>query len=205
MLKASKNYKKMSDSALDSFAGAVLVAMTGNTYFTPLAADVAVLQDKYDNYTAALKLAVNGSREQKAQKNTDKAELISALDVVCDGVNPIAKGNSVKLYSSGFKIVDTKGSPVVIQPLKKFTLGYGPNEGTVVITAQKGRGTVSLMIEYTIGDTVGADTVWSRCNETKNVCTIEGLTPGHYLWARATSVGRRNQILFTSPIKIMVV
>ena len=88
--------------------------------------------------------------------------------------------------------------------MKKFTVTNYKNPGTVKAEAVRGTGTLMVLIEYAIGVTIGPDTKWTTCPGSKNSCVISGLTSAETIWVRATSVGRRGQILYATPVKTVI-
>jgi hypothetical protein len=204
MNRALIDFRNMSDADLEYKALTVLTAMTGNTNYPTSTTLVTAMQGAKDTYSASLSVARYGTNEQKAQKNADKQTLINIMASLVFLVNFATPNNRVKLLSTGFTVGNENFTPVVMQSLKKFTIVNGKNPGTVIVRAIKGAGTVSINIEYTLGVSISESSVWTTCPDSKNVCNISGLPQGETVWVRVTSVGRRGQILYASPIKTII-
>lgn len=203
MIKAKKDYKSMSDASLDAKSLQVCAGMKNNPNYLTLAALVTAMETAREAYTTSLSVAQYGSREQKMQKNLDRQALIAAMDAVCNGVNLTTPGDVAKIATTNFTLSNLFPQPVVMQALKKFTLAPGPNPGSVIVYAVKGRGTLVAVLEVAYGLTIGADTKWTTCGDSVNQCTITGIPSGETVWVRARSVGRRGQVLLSSAIKII--
>jgi hypothetical protein len=204
VVKATKDYKVFSDGNLDTKAMQVLTGTGGSAKYVSLAAKLAIMQTSKDAFSASLSVARYGSTTQKLQRNADRLVLLASMDDVCDGVNYVTPGDEISLAETNFTLSAANPSPVIMQQLKKFLIKNGVNPGTVLVQAIKGDGAMLVKLEYSIGNTLGPDSIWTPCGNSKNKFTIEGLPSAETVWVRATSVGRRGQILYASPIKTII-
>jgi hypothetical protein len=203
MNRALIDFAEMSDAALDAKALTVVTAMTGNTNFPGATTLLAAVQNAKDTYSAALSVAEFGTPSQKAEKNTAKALLVTAMRFLCGYVN-FTTSDRIKLLTSGFTIGPEFVIPTVLQALRKLLLYSGDNHGEVIVKVVRGVGTQSLIIEYAVGSAITATTVWNICKHKNGLCTISGLTPADTVWVRVTSLGTRNQVIVSDAQKIIV-
>lgn len=196
--------QSISDAGLASEANTVVTSMKDNRFFPTAAAMVLSMEAAYNLFIAALADAAYGGRAAKAAKNNARQALQLEGRTVCDEVNKVAQGNRAMLSTSGYRVGAAITLPVQTEPVKSFNLVNGKNPGEVVARVKKGAGTMFVLIEYAVGNTLEPAMVWHACPDSKATCIITGLTSGSRVWARATVVGRRGQKLMTPAISTIV-
>jgi hypothetical protein len=188
MKKALKPSFEMSDDSALALGNTVVTALTGNTHLPtpqPSLADITAANDAYK--TSAGK-AKKGSSEDKAQKNVDKAALITLLRDYCDYVNMIAKGDEVILASCGLRLSKERQPSVLGVPNAKVELG--DNIGEVILSSPAVGGAVSYKHQYTSDPAVA---MWPEISSSSARQKIEGLTPGTVYSFRMVAIGTKGQ------------
>ena len=86
--------------------------MTGNTNYTPLAADVTAMKASFVIYQTARANAVQGGVEATAIRNARRAELVELVQGLANNVSAIANGDEEMLMSSGFPLQKAGRTPI---------------------------------------------------------------------------------------------
>jgi hypothetical protein len=192
------------DNTLAGQVRTALASLTGKATFLTIAALVLILQENYDTFMAALTDSVYGGRTAKAIKNTAKKVMVTNGNLVVDGANRIANGNRDILAETGLPLGVETNTPTILQPLKSFKLWNGPNLGEIFARAVTGGGSVGLLIEYAVGNTLEEITGWTGCPDSTFTCKVSGLTSQSRVWFRTTVIGTRGQKIMSAPISIVV-
>jgi hypothetical protein len=203
-VKAKMDFVNMSDDDLDGKSLEVITGTTDNPNYPGIADKVTDVQAARDIYMADLPVAKNGSREQKAVKNVSKGGLVTTMKALCNQVNTDTPGDYAKLISTNFTVSNPVTQRVTLEVLKKFEAVNGINPGTIEVRFRKGRGTVMVLVEYFVGDIIKEDTVWTACPNSSSKCSITGLPSGGRVWIKATSIGRRQQVIYATPITTII-
>jgi hypothetical protein len=201
--KPKKQRQDVSDAKALTDSQRVAVNMSATAYAS-LAAEVADLQGKRDIFSAKQAVAKGGSSEDKAASKIAKREMINSQNSLCDSLNVFAKGDILLLLGSGFEITPEFYPSVELAPVEKFTVKNTNVPGRVKLNAVKGDGCLTLEFEWGQGPTIESVTVWSKCSQSQNECTVSGLISGGRFWGRVNSIGRRGQQLMSQPINIIV-
>jgi hypothetical protein len=179
--------------------------MTDNADF-PDAADLLTdLKARQKAYSDALALSKIGSRADIQDKKDRKAELITSLKATADYVDYMSGGDRAIILGSGFPVTKETRTPAVIEAPTGLTVTYGNLPGVLQVSVKKVRGVRSLVFEYTLAETIDANTAWSTSSCTDSKCSITDLPSGKKVWLRVGAVGPRRQKFYTPPIQKMVV
>lgn len=187
MKKALKPPLQMADQDALSLAMTVHDALTNNVNFPTPAPTMAQLQAAKDAYAASLAKAQYGNREDKAQKNADKAIVIDMLRQLCDYVNSIANGDDVMLATCGFPLSKNPQPVVLGTPQLSVTNGAS---GELISSTPAVYGAVAYKHQCTKD---AAAPLWPEITTTKSVCKITNLVPGETYSLRIVAIGTSNQ------------
>jgi hypothetical protein len=206
MNKAIIDFTRLTDAETAQKALIVLIGMGANPFYTTakIIALVTALQNAQDIYSAALNISVTGGKAEKTAKDTAKKAVIDALRAVCNEVNYETPEDRDKISTTNLTLSPEFPVTRQMNTLKKFTLEQGENHGSVVAKASKGKGTLVVVMEKAIADTIDGDTQWTLCPVAKSTCVISGLPIGKKVWVRPTSLGSRDQVLVGDPLSIIV-
>lgn len=199
MKKALKPSNEMADDPALALGNTVVTALAGNSHIPTPDPSIATIQTGVDNYTSSLGKAKNGSREDKAQKNADKAVLITLLRNYCDYVNLLAKGDEVILASCGLPLSKDRQPRVLGTPEAKAELGAS---GQMLLFTPGVSGAVTYKHKYK-PDVEGA--AWIEIISTKASCLLTGLTPGTVYLMQIEAFGTKNQVTASNIISKMAV
>ena len=126
------------------------------------------------------------------------------LKSVADYVNFTADGDRVILLTTGFSLSKEVRTPVVLEPVKEFTVSYGENSGTMYLAVKKGNG-IAVNFEYAVADVPNeTEPVWNTTSCTESSCTLSNLPVGKMILIRAGVLGPRRQMVYSETLKKMV-
>jgi hypothetical protein len=108
--KVISNFSGFPQGELEAVGQAIIKAMTGNSFFSTLADDVANGAAALSDYSQSLADARLGGHGAVSAKNEKKEALKWSLHVIAERVNHIAKGNKVMLDSTAIPLAKD-GSP----------------------------------------------------------------------------------------------
>jgi hypothetical protein len=198
------NVRRQNDADAAAYALGILTAMTSNPDYPLATPFVTAMQNSYDEYSAKASVAATGNRAQIAEKNVAKKDLGVKVAALGNYINLTRPNDRPAQLGTAFKLNKEFRTPVVLQPIKEFVVAYGAVSGSLDLSVKKGKGTRSIVFEYTTVPPTNS-TQWISCTATKSKCTITGLTPAENVWVRAIAIGTRDQILYTLPIQKLVV
>lgn len=186
------DYSKLSDANLNAKAKAVVLALTGNTYFpttTPTLVDFTTLQTDYgtalDNCSAWGKLLI-------ALKNQAREALVGGMRQLAMDVNAQSNGDVTMLVSSGFDLSSMGDNPAVLGAPTEFKISDGMNAGELKFSCRSAKNAVSYLAEYT-DEVPGDNTLWQKLPITTRETTVKGLRSGVRIYGRIKAIGRKGQ------------
>jgi hypothetical protein len=198
MKKALMPSLQMADQSVLTLANTVVAALTGNAYFTTPSPTLASVETAISGYSASLSKSKYGSREDKAQKNADKATLLGLLRDLCIYVNMIAKGDAVVLSTCGYPLSKDAQPSVLGTPDAKVENGAS---GELISSTPAVDGAVSYKHQYT---TDPASALWPEVTTTRATCKIDGLEPGKLYSLRIVAIGTNDQVTMSDVVTKMV-
>lgn len=191
---------KMADQSALTLANEVEAALDGNTNFPTPPITLVTLQGAITAYTASLADSKYGSRDQRAQKDADKKNLISMLRQLCDYVNSVAQGDVTILAGSGYPLSKDRQPRVLGTPELKVENGIS---GQLIASSPSVKAAVAYKHKYT-ADAAAATPVWFEILSTKATCKIDGLIPGQAYSVQMEAIGTKNQVTVSSIVTKMV-
>jgi hypothetical protein len=195
--KAIRPSLQLTDQPVLAIGNTVITALTGNLYFPAPSPALDVLQTAVDNYSASLAKARYGSREDRAQKNADKLTLIRLLQLESDYVNSVARGDVLKLVSSGFRLSKDPQPVILGRPTPRLRRGAS---GEFIVSTGAVKGAMAYKYQYT--SEPAADN-WPEVASSRATCKIENLVPGQIYTVRIVVVGRSGQVSISDTITKM--
>jgi hypothetical protein len=198
MRKALLPSTQMTDQPTLNLANTVHAALTGNANFPTPSPTLATVQAAITTYMASLAAAQYGGRDEKAQKNADKLNLINLLRQLCDYVNTIAQGDVTILAGCGFPL-SKEPQPVALgTPDAKVENGI---TGALILSTPAVEGAVAYKHQYT---TQPAAELWPEISTSRATCQIDGLQPGQVYSLRIVAIGTNNQVTMSDVVTKMV-
>jgi hypothetical protein len=190
-VKAVTNFSSLSDSELVTLAIAIIKGLTGNASFLRPPVDLTAFANAVTSYSAATAAALDGGKNAKAIRNTERKLVIQDLKALALYVESNCNDDPAILTSSGFAVrtpVRTAGQPVPAPAIKN--LDYGANSGQITFTLKKVPGAKVYFQRYAVM-TAGSPGAWTTV-PVPNVnvrTTISGLTPGAIYAFQTQSLG----------------
>ena len=198
------NFTRLGDDKLQSFSTRVLTAMKISAYFPTPNPTLADLQAAIDAFVAAVAAADIGGPTARQDRSVKKAVLVNVLLDLANDVTKTAKGDRLKLVSSGYDISPENFNPGTIGLIVKFNVLLGKVSGSAVLNSNGVKNAVSYTFQYTLGPAT-ANSVWVSATFSKAKYTFTGLEPGKEYSFRMIAVGTNGQESYSEIITKMVV
>jgi hypothetical protein len=181
-----------------ALANTVDAALTGNTDFPTPTPSLLTLQGAITTTTASLAKAKYGSRDDRAQKNADKKNLIGILRDLCNYVNSTAQGDITMLSGAGFPLSKDPQPRTLGTADAKVEAGAS---GQLILSTPGVTGAIAYKHQYTEDSTVA---LWPEITTTKATCKIDGLVPGKLYHMRIVSIGTKDQVTISNVVTKIV-
>jgi hypothetical protein len=189
---------QMADQPTLTLGNTTAAAVYGNADFTTPSPTQAVMQEAITNYTASLAAAKYGSRDDKAQKNADKQNLISLLRQLCDYVNSIAQGDVTILAGCGFPLSKSPQPVALGVPQAKVQNG---TSGELILSTPAVEGAVAYKHQYSADPNAA---LWPEVVTSRATCKIASLQPGTVYSLRIVAIGTNDQVSSSDVVTKMV-
>lgn len=186
----SKNFStnKYGDEALAVFAQHVIASLTGNKTFPTPDPTLAVVNTAQTVFSAAVAKAVDGTKQDTADKNAKREALVVLLQQLADYVQRISKGEDVSILSSGFDI-HKRHEPVGPLPVpNNFKVQVGANKGSIQVSCDAVTNANFYEFEYTESP-ASVVSAWIKKTCTKKQLLIEDLESGKEYSFRVAAAG----------------
>ena len=203
LLRITNGFDKLSDANLETRAGAILSAMTGNVSFPTPSPALATVQTAATDFAIALAKAKTGSEYDKAFKNSKREELITLLHSLGNYVLFTANGDELMAKSSGYSIARTPSPAPGVTPATNQKLEDGANAGELKFSFDKVPGARSYMYQYT-PDPVTESSVWQSMPGTVRKTVFTGLQSGTRYWCRVIAIGTGGQGVYSDAVSRIV-
>jgi hypothetical protein len=131
--KALVSFSKVKDTELGSIVQHIVNKMSNNPSFSNPIPPLATIQDAINVYTAAQVKCGDCTKEETAAKNAARLTLEANLSDLGNYVNLVAKGDVVKLDSTGFKLSKLPQPVGILEAPSFLNVTYGNNPGEVNI------------------------------------------------------------------------
>jgi hypothetical protein len=131
--KALVSFSKVKDTELGSIAQHIVNKTSNNPSFSNPIPPLATIQDAINVYTAAQVKCGDCTKEETAAKNAARLTLGANLSDLGNYVNLVAKGDVVKLDSTGFTLSKLPQSVGILDAPAFLNITYGNNPGEVII------------------------------------------------------------------------
>ena len=188
--KLAMSYWKYTDSALETKAESVVLAMTDNANFPKPNPTIASLQAAITAFSEAMVAAVDGGRIRIAERRQARKVLEGLLIQLSAYVMMTANGDVNMLISSGLDVYKEPEASAPIEVPQAPELSSGANTGEVLVKVPVVKGAKSYFFEYT-ADPLSDSSVWQQVVDTRSKVLITGLTAGKKYWFRVMAIGLR--------------
>lgn len=198
-----KSYAKLSDSDLNTKSKSIVTSLTDNTYFpttSPTLADFSLLQTAYSE---ALINSAGRDRTNVAIKNQAKTNLLNSMKFLATNIEDLAKGDHVKLVSSGFDLSSSGESSPGLTPPENFVVTDGPNRGELKLSMKGDSRALAYFFEHT-EEPLTENSKWSSRTSSVREHIITGLRSGVRTYVRAGKIGRKNKEVYSETLSRIV-
>lgn len=197
-----KDYSRLSDSDLDTKAQSIVQSLTGNIYFPETSPTLAEFTETKQAYSTSMNNAVGGTRLQIALKKEARAVLLDAIKNLGFNVESLAKGNRVKLVSTGYELASDGENTATIHPPTNFMMEDGMNIGQVKFSVKAVRNAVAYVHEYTPAPlTVNSNWITQSTTLREHTFVIPS---GTRIFGRVAAIGRRGQQAYSDILSRLV-
>ncbi|CAN5224143.1 hypothetical protein BH11BAC6_BH11BAC6_07250 [soil metagenome] len=198
LIKTLISFSKYSDSFFVTLVTNVILAMTGNTYFTTPTPTLASLQTLLDDYVAAIAEAANKDRTKVALKNQSRALVNTAMRQLSTYINLICMGDLAKLTSTAMILSKFPEARIISIPENlRVTAGANPQSIVCKIKADRNADGYQFMITE---DAITANSIWTSEACSRSTFTFTKLDSGKKYWVKVAVVGSNGQILYSMPV-----
>ena len=197
----TQNNAQLAISAI-AIGNSILNNATVFTGITP-APDAALAE--FESFSESVSQAEEGSRTDKAHRNTLRARVKDILRQWAYQVNVTANGNAEIIAQSGFP-VNKKTTPVTEVAIPGSpVINDSNNSGTVKTRVPAGRGAHSFQYRYSTKDPVMAtESDYTEVQPGSSRQVISDLTPGTNYFISCRAIGSRNTSGWSEPTMYMV-
>lgn len=177
--KVSKTFSsnKYNDDALGIKAQHIIACLTGNTRFANPDPTLATVQTACSAFTTSVAKALNGTKQDTADKRAKRISLEDLLQKLADFVQRTSLGAEVSILSSGFDICKKPSFVGMLARPENFKLKIGSNKGSMELICDAVANAHFYEFEYT-QTPINADSLWIKRTSTKRSILIEGLQSG---------------------------
>lgn len=179
-------YVRKTNPDLLAFVRNVITLMKDNSQYPapqPALADIATSADLFEG---ALHDALDGGRLALAARNAARVALLALMRLLAAYVQGNCNADVLALLGSGFDAVRAPSLVGVLSAPQNLRLGLSGTSGKMVLRFDR----IANSVNYSVQTAVSADGPWLDWGlSTSTRVPIDGLTPGHVLWARACANG----------------
>ena len=198
--KISIDYSRETDDGLLVFALSVYDALNPNPNFVWDTTVMPEFQQLLDYYRLLLSLVVNGTSADVLKKNLARTQLLDKLRSMANEVNYQAKGDVVKLQSSGFRLLKQRSKVGVLPKPTGFEVHSGDNSGsfTCIVDANPNV-KVYLFISARVPAPANFND-WRQSTCPSRKATLSGFIPGVQYELKSAYQGSEKELIYSESI-----
>ena len=174
-----ENYTRLTDQDVVSLSTGVASGLTGNSHFTTLPVDLAILKTNTDTLNALISQAMDGSKKVISEKNKQRQVVIKMLKLLARYVEIMSDNDPAVFNTSGFPAASTTKAPpqpLPVPTIQKVTHG---SSGQLLVLVKGKKKAKSYDVRYA-PIVNGQPSTWIEItlSNVKSAIPIDGLTPG---------------------------
>lgn len=204
MLSITNGFNKMTDAYLLVRANTIKTDIAANpTVFNSPQPTLTEMGTLIASFQAAVQKAEGGNRQDIAEKNAIREELIDKLHLLGNYVLFTAAGNEVIATLSGFRIGKT---PVPLPPITApdgLQLTDGANKGELKFSFKRVTGARAYMYEITPSP-ITANSKWESSLNTLTNNVFTGLESSKEYNCRVAAIGNKSQVVYSGVVSRIV-
>ncbi|WP_320052268.1 hypothetical protein [uncultured Acetobacteroides sp.] len=196
------NYFRMSDYELSTFSQNVSKKLTGNVNFKFDAATLTMLDERTTTYVGSLVKARSGAPHDITEKNVQKELVCACLHDIAMEVNVQAKGDIVKLQSSGFNLPKEPKKKGVLPKPTKFKVASGTNKGDLLCEVNSNPD--AFVYNFYSAPVPAPENIneWRLTPSSTRKKNISGFTPGKEYELKCAYQGSEDTLTFSESVRI---
>ena len=202
-VKLTVDFKTITNGAFENKCTLILSSLTGNKYFPKPAPSLKELEAAMKKFSAASALATDGSKMDRQARDQQREIVVAQLIELKAYVEYEAKGDILKLTSSGFTVAGQKGKNAQTSEVKKFSIKQGKISGTIKGSFTDISWATSYGYEYT--PTPIVDASWKTVPGGTCRFELTGLQRGVEYAVRICVKGAKGKMLYSPVLTILVV
>lgn len=196
------NYSRTPDNELVSFSHNVISSLTGNTNFKFDATLLTQFNETTTSYSNSVVKALNGTSQDVAAKNSLKGLVCECLHEIALEVNMQAKGDILKLQSSGLTLAKEPKKKGVLPKPEKFKVTSGANRGDFLCEVESNKD--AFVYNFYSAPVPAPENIneWRLTPSTTRKKNITGFTPGKEYELKCAYQGSEDTLTFSDSIRI---
>lgn len=196
------DYRKVADDKLTPFSLSILANLTGNTNFEFNAALLPKLGTLTAEFTERVVKAKTGTSQDVASKNVTKDLLCDCIREVGLEVNLQAKGDVLKLQSSGLILAKEHKKVGTLPKAEGLKVTGGANQGDFLCTVNVCKDAHFYNFYSALAPAPANINEWRLTPSTTHKKNISGFTPGKEYEFKCAYQGADDVLLFSDTIKV---
>ena len=195
------SYHKSPDSELSPLFYNVIERLTGNVNFKFEAERMITFKEYVADFDKKLIKAQNGTSQDIAVKNASKKILCDFVREVASEVNLQAKGDPIKLQSTGFMLSKERKKVGILEKPENFKVKSGANQGDFLLEVDVNKN-ASFYNFYSAPVPAPANIhEWRLTPSTSHKKNISGFTPGKEYEFKCAYQGSEDTLLYSDSIR----
>jgi hypothetical protein len=196
------NYTRVPDNELVPLSKNVFANLTGNTNFKIDVALLSQLDERTTEYDVKLVKSKSGSTQDITEKNVLKGLVCECLHDIALEVNMQAKGDIVKLQSSGLMLPKEPKKKGILPKPEKFKVVSGANRGDFLCEVESNKD--AFVYNFYSAPVPAPDNIneWRLTLSTTRKKNISGFTPGKEYELKCAYQGSEDTLTFSDSIRI---
>lgn len=194
------DYNRETDDGLLVLSSSVYAALQGNTNFTWKVGELEAFQQDITDYNGLLDRVVMGSSADVIKKNLGRAKLLGTMRNLANEVNFQAKGDVVKLQSSGFRLVKTRSKVGVLPKPTGFEVSNGDNSGSIICSVDANQHAKVYLYYIAMVPAPASIDLFKQISSPTRKTTIKDLIPGKQYEIKCAYQGSEIELIYSDSL-----
>lgn len=195
------DYSRTPDNEVVTLSQTVQNKLTGNTHFKFDAALLTLLQERTTDYNTKLIKSKTGTSQDVAEKNAAKTLVFECFHEIALEVNLQAKGDLIKLQSSGLTLVKEPKKVGELPKPEKFKVIGGANQGDFQFSVEANKNALFYNFYSAPVPAPANINEWRLTPSTTHKKNVSGFTPGKEYEFKCAYQGATETIVLSDTIK----
>ena len=196
------DYSKMQENELLTFSSNVANKLIGNPNFKFEPSVLTSFSGSIEDFNIKLTLAEQGTSHDVAQKNAAKEIVCQYLNEIGMEVHMQAKGDTIKLQSSGLILTKEPRKVGVLPKPTNLRVVSGANSGELLCSVDANPDTLMYNFYWAPVPAPADIMEWRLSLSTTRKKNIAGFIPGKQYEIKCAYQGTADTLVYSDPIKI---